>query len=424
MDLVLLFLKKIFWFIILVDGVALFFGLGKYLVSKVLNLRLNKIKMGVGSSIIYNKSFGDVLFVVCSFPVGGSLEFSNNDPDGNSETVKEVSYLKKLLLICSGPIFSIFCAFIVLAFTFFVFGDTPSTMQITNTIPGMPAHKSGFQRGDIILKVNNVDVKRFDEGRLSISKFVQEKVSFTVERKVDYKVFDNYEKAKTYLTETYKHKSYIKIFQKGVDDYLMFYAKEPAIRHLRSMNPNNIEVHFSQSSKILNIDIQSTKDGKVGIGIKPYTLNEKSLELGIVKSLQTSYKFTYVLSKEFLEQAFSMVHSFLKKRELPLNVPWELKQFIEEFTEMKAIDFFRLFAMVSLTIGWLSFFPIPRLAGGRIFVMFIRIIINKVALLLNSKAEEPISAEAEIWIDWFFLIGFGFLILLMIFQNMLVIAQL
>ncbi|MCO4782391.1 MAG: site-2 protease family protein [Candidatus Cloacimonetes bacterium] len=423
MDLVLLFLKKIFWFIILVDGVALFFALGKYLVSKFLNIKLTKIKIGVGSSILLSKSFGEVLFVICSFPVGGSLEFSpkcSNDPQVVNS---EISPLKKLILICAGPISSIFFTFVVLGFTFYMFGDTPSTMQVTNTIPGMPAHKSGFQRGDIILKVNNEDIKRFDEGRQSISKLVQTKVSFTIERKGDYLVFDNYEKAKTYLTKTYQHKSYIKIFQKGVESYLMFYAKEPAIRHLRSMNPNNIEVHFSQSSKILNIDVLSTNEGKVGIGIKPYSLNEKSLELGLAKSFKTAFDFTHILSKEFLTQAFSMIHSFLKKRELPVNVPWELKQFIEEFSEMTAFDFFRLFAMVSLTIGWLSFFPIPKLAGGKVFVMFLRMFINKLALLFNYK-EEPISLESEIWLDWFYLIAFVFLILLMIFQNMLVIAQL
>ncbi|MCJ8346805.1 site-2 protease family protein, partial [bacterium] len=378
----------------------------------------------IGSSILYNKSFGKTLFVITSFPIGCTLHFVNANVDDSDPLQQEISFSKKLALICAGPISSIFFAFVVLSATFYIFGDTPSTMQITNTIPGMPAHESGFQRGDIILKINDTSVKRFDEGRQMISKLVQQKISFNIERKVDYLVFTNYEKAKNYLNKSYKHKTYIKIYQKNVDGYLMFYAKAPAIRHLRSMNPNDIEVHFSQSVRILSIDIESTTDGKVGIGIKPYTLNEKSLNLGLTKSITTAYNFTTILSKEFLGQAFGMVHSFLKKRELPLNIPWELKQFVEEFTEMKTIDFFRLFAMVSLTIGWLSFFPIPKLSGGKILVMSIRIIINKLALVLKFSSDEVIGSESEIWIDWFFLISFIFLILLMIFQNMLVIAQL
>lgn len=421
MDLVQVFLKKIFWFILLIDGISVFFVIGKFCLANLFKLHLQKFTIGFGKSILYNKKIGKVLFVITSFPIGCKAEFLKSD--SLFRRIEPISFIKKVALICAGPISSIFCAFILLFLTFFIFGDTPSTMQLTNTIAGMPAEKSGFQRGDIILKINNKDIKRFDEGRTLIGQLANQKILFNVERKVNYKLFTDYKKAKNYLKTIYKHKDYIKISQKDGDD-LMFYAKAPAIKQLKSMNPNNIKVYFSQSTEILNIEVKSTIDSRVGIGIKPYSLDKKSLYLGFSKSLFMAFDFTYILSREFLGQSFTTIYSFLEKRELPLNMPWEIKQFIEEFSDMKIMDFLRLFSMVALTVGWLSFFPIPKLAGGLILVMCTRLTINKLAIYFKFSKEDIIKEKYETWIELIYLASFIFLILLMIFQNMLVVAQL
>ena len=183
--------------------IVLIHELGHFLAAKSCKVHVERLCLFLGKPIISWK-WGNTEFAIAWIPLGGYCkmkdeglflqeypksavhdvnqpnEFISGNLSGSGKSFQEVHSLQKIWIAVAGPLVNIVFSFLI--FFFFELGGYPelhrdnrivvlntSEIQELNSLPQRPspAEEAGLKSGDIIVHVENKEIKNFEDLRLA-----------------------------------------------------------------------------------------------------------------------------------------------------------------------------------------------------------------------------------------------------------------
>jgi regulator of sigma E protease len=147
---------------------------GHFLVARLADVKVITFSLGFGKKL-FRFSRGETEYAVSAVPLGGYVKLlGESESDEIKEEEKHRSFANKSPLIrisiaFSGPFFNMLLAF-VLFFFIAVFGYTTLSSKVGEVSLGFPAEKAGIKAGDVVTRINGIDIRGYTDIMEAIEK--------------------------------------------------------------------------------------------------------------------------------------------------------------------------------------------------------------------------------------------------------------
>jgi len=321
-------------FIIVLSILVFIHELGHFAVAKLLGVKVHVFSIGFGKKLI-SKQWKGTEWSFSLIPLGGYVKMkgqedlnpalANNDSD--SYNVK--TPFQRILILLAGPFANFLLAFI-LYIMIGLLGNNHLTSTIGKVVENSPAQKAGLQANDIILKINNNEVKTWDD-LSGLIKNSNDPLKFYIQRDNKIQTFV----IRPELSDTQN------MFKEKVKKRMIGIAPAPKVVTIFYSPLESISFSFDktiESSKMIFLGVQ-----KLIQGIIP------SSEIGGVISIGTV---------------------------------------ISDASQSSFVALLTIMALISVNLGVLNLLPIPALDGGHIMFNLYEMITrqkpsNQVLILLT-----------------------------------------
>lgn len=186
MDLIQLVLHNFFSFFVIISVIVFIHEFGHYWVARRCGIKVEAFAIGFGPEIWAREDKHGTRWKLCWFPLGGYVKmFGDEDaasaPDGEkirqlTEEEKKVALhtqplWKKSSTVAAGPIANFILAIIIFTFLFSMYGRRETSPEVGTVLENSAAAEAGLQAGDVILRLSNTTVNRFEDivGLVTIS---------------------------------------------------------------------------------------------------------------------------------------------------------------------------------------------------------------------------------------------------------------
>lgn len=172
-------------FLIVLSVLVIVHEFGHFIVAKSIGVRVEKFSFGFGPKIFSIKR-GETEYLISAIPLGGYIKMAGDEP-GEGLTGKNFEFLSRKIsdrfkIIFAGPLLNYVLAFLLFS-VIFMFGSPTLTTEVGSLLEDYPAKKAGIILGDKILKVDNKDVKYWEEMTAIIHNHLEGPIKISVERK-------------------------------------------------------------------------------------------------------------------------------------------------------------------------------------------------------------------------------------------------
>ncbi len=421
---------------------------GHFIAARMVGIRVDKFGFGLPfGPTLFSKKIGDVEILVHAFLLGGYVSFPDDEENSDLPPDSPQRYCNKTLLqrafvISAGVICNVILAYFLIFFTGALWKHLPDnkfivTFENFSQQASINTKKSGFQKGDIIYKINGTEIFY----PIAINKFFvlsKEFDGFSKQEIIDKKFLE--------LKKLNPKIDADKIIKAGTIIKLPNFTDEETVKlsqdniiGLEKYNPSEIQLTPSQINlrdkinyqKIYKLDTDSylsdiasaVSDTKKPIFITVLRNNEeinlnavysnKDGILGIEQSYSEKYTETKTL-KELINGTFHYVNynvgfmlytlGKLFTGKIPVSEMNGIIAIAKVGTEIIAykgiFQGLLLTAMISLNLAIINILPIPALDGGHLLF-----------IIIEKLTGKPVSKKFVEYISNFF---FYLLILLMI----------
>ena len=156
-----------FTFLIVLSILVFIHELGHFIVARLLGVKVYVFSIGFGKKLI-TKEWKGTQWSFSLIPLGGYVKMkgqedlnptlANNDIDSyNTKTP-----FQRILILLAGPLANFLLAFLIY-FTIGLLGNNHLSATIGKVVENSPAQKAGIIANDKILKINNIDIKTWDD---------------------------------------------------------------------------------------------------------------------------------------------------------------------------------------------------------------------------------------------------------------------
>ncbi len=319
-----------FLYAIVLLGIIIFVHeLGHFLLAKLMGVRVLKFSLGFGPKLI-GKKFGETEYLISYIPFGGYVKMlGETHEDELTEGEKPFAYnhqpvWKRFLIVFSGPLFNILFALIIFFFIF-MSGFPVLTPEIGTIMPDSVAQKAGLKEGDVITKINQIDIRQWDEMTKIIHNSPEVPLNLKIQR--NNKILD------------------IRII--------------PERKKLKDIFGEEREIGL--------------------IGIKPSGrsfIKQENISGAFVNSINRTWEISVLTVVSILK---------LIQRAIPMDTiggPILIVQMAGEQASQGVLNFFVFMAIINVNLGILNLLPIPILDGGHLLFLGIEALRRKP---LNEK---------------------------------------
>lgn len=151
---------------------------GHFAVARIGGIKVVEFALGMGPKII-GKKFGETMYSLRAFPIGGFCLMLGEDEDNNEPGAFNNSpIMTRISSIISGPVFNIILTILIYSLVIAPVA-APIIGQVTK---GMPADAAGIKAGEKIVKINDVEINHWNEIKPEIGKHEGEQITVTVEK--------------------------------------------------------------------------------------------------------------------------------------------------------------------------------------------------------------------------------------------------
>ncbi|HXX57300.1 MAG TPA: RIP metalloprotease RseP [Thermodesulfovibrionales bacterium] len=179
---------------IILLGILIFVHeLGHFLFAKLMGVKVLKFSLGFGPKIV-GKKYGETEYLLSSVPLGGYVKMLGEEQEDEiseedrARAFNFQSVWKRLLIVFSGPVFNIALTFIIFA-SVLSMGFPVNVPVLGNILPvidevqeGYPAVEAGLKAGDVIKKIDNVEVDTWFDMVAMVAKNPGKALNFVVKR--------------------------------------------------------------------------------------------------------------------------------------------------------------------------------------------------------------------------------------------------
>ncbi|ABD45254.1 RIP metalloprotease RseP [Ehrlichia chaffeensis str. Heartland] len=335
-------------FLIIMSIIVFVHEYGHYIVAKLCNVKVEVFSIGFGPELFGINDKSGTRWKFSVIPIGGYVKMLGDEdpasveanPNRLSEEDKLLAFCEKplyqkFLIVFAGPFANLVFAIVVLMMFFTTKGMMKHNSVIGGVVQDSAAQHAGLASGDTILKINDYQVKWFEEIKQYIEKYAKDNQELTIE-----------------------------------------YARDGHI-HVVKVKPSIKE------EKGLFGSIK--KSPFLGVTMSNVLSNYEFQRLSITSAFVQSINYTYLLSKSIFQVLGQML---VGKRSISeLGGPIRIAQYSGE--SVKHNEVLLCMAMISINLGVMNLLPIPMLDGGHIFQYFVQAILRRKQL--NPKYQRYIS---------------------------------
>jgi regulator of sigma E protease len=286
--------------------------LGHFTVARILGVKVYVFSIGFGKKLI-SKQWKGTEWSLSLIPLGGYVKMkgqedlnpalANNDND--SYNVK--TPFQRILILLAGPFANFLLAF-VLYIGIGLLGNNHLSPTIGKVVDNSPAFKSGLQADDTILRINNTEIKTWDDLSDSI---------------------------------------------KGSDGALKFYIKRD-----NKIRTFVIRPEISDAQNIFKEKIQKRM---IGISPAPKVI---TIFYSPIESLSFAYDKTIESSKMIFLGVQKLIQGIIPSSEIGGVI--SIGTVISDASQSSFVALLSIMALISVNLAVLNLLPIPALDGGHI----------------------------------------------------------
>lgn len=299
-------------FLIVLSILVFVHELGHFTVARLLGVKVYVFSIGFGKKLI-SKQWKGTEWSFSLIPLGGYVKMkgqedlnpalANNDSD--SYNVK--TPFQRILILLAGPFANFLLAF-VLYIGIGLLGNNHLTATIGKVIENSPAQKSGLQANDEILRINNTDVKTWDD---------------------------------------------LSVLIKDSSGALKFYVKRKGKIRTFVISPE-----ISDAQNIFKEKIQKRM---IGIAPAPKVV---TIFYSPLESISFAYDKTIESSKMIFLGVQKLIQGIIPSSEIGGVI--SIGTVISDASQSSFVALLSIMALISVNLGVLNLLPIPALDGGHI----------------------------------------------------------
>ena len=334
-------------FIVLITIVVFIHEYGHYYFAKRYGVGATDFSIGFGKELFGFKDRSGTRWKFCLIPLGGYVKFFGdrnvfsqseqqkilkkyNQTDRNKLFIIKPLY-QRSLIVAAGPFANFLLAIVIFSFIYMFSGKDFTPAKIQEVQENSPAFVSGLKKNDLILSINNNEVKSILDVSTYINTSTSDKINLVVLR-------------------------------------------------------NEQEINFLLKPKVINTkDSLGNQIKKKIIGIKIVPLNNEfnRERLGPTKALFYGVKETWFVTKTSLDFIFLIFKG--KGDSSQLGGPIKIAKITGQVAQHGFLAFLSITAYISISLGLINLFPIPMLDGGHLMFYTFEKILGKP---LKQKTQE------------------------------------
>lgn len=409
-------LSYIFWVILAITILVFIHELGHFAFAKLFGMRVERFSVGFPPTI-FGKTIGETEYVIGATPLGGYVkisgmvdesmdtEFEGSDPEPHEFRAKPV--WQRMIVITAGVVFNIILAFIIFAGLKLSYGDdyVPAENIESVYVPeGTFAHDMGLRTGDRIVAVSGRPLERYND-LLDVENLMADPMTVTVVRDGDSLTVRGPADIMTQLNRAggfgvSVHPSLIgsvmsgsAAYEAGIrpGDRILAIDGRPVgfwlqiTEMMQESGGDSLDVTFARapggsvvapreggeivSSRILP---REGDDGRFLLGVTVPTTEmlweeygREHQAYGPATALTAGVQETWVTTKVIVT---SLTRVFSGRENFRENVggPIAIAQVTKQAAEAGAFFFWRIVAMLSITLAIMNILPVPALDGGHL----------------------------------------------------------
>ena len=334
-------------FIILIIVVVFVHEYGHYYFARRYGVGVTDFSIGFGKELFGWNDKSGTRWKVCWVPLGGYVKFFGDrnvfSQTDRNEILKKYDEkdreklftLKPLyqrsLIVFGGPLANFILAILIFLMINIFVGKDFTPAMISEVTKNSPAQVAGLKKNDIIISIDDNEVKSI----LDVSKFI----TLSTSEFIDFKV------------SRYDQPIQIKV------------------------KPNFVDTEDNLGNKI--------KKRMVGIQLSPYKNTVNHQKLGPVKALYYSVNEVYFVTISTLKYLGTIITG--KGDSSQLGGPIRIAKISGQVAEFGIVPFLSMMAYISISLGLINLFPIPLLDGGHLMFYGIEKILGRP---LTQKTQE------------------------------------
>lgn len=299
-------------FLLVLSFLVFFHELGHFLAARYFGVKVYVFSIGFGKQL-YAKEWKGTTWQFALVPLGGYVKMKGQDDskpslveDGNDSYNTKKPW-QRIIILFAGP-FANFILAAILYFSIAMMGATTWAAQVGQVQENSPAFHAGILPNDEIIKINDTEIKSWDEiGKTIVNS----------------------------------------------DGALKFFIKRDGLIIAKTINP-----HVSDSENMFREKIK-----KRMIGISPSGKVIK-LDLSFTESLLYAYEKTLLSSSMIFQGVQKLIQGAIPSSEVGGVI--SIGKVISDASESSIIALFAITALISVNLGVLNLLSIPALDGGHI----------------------------------------------------------
>lgn len=310
-------------FIVIISVIVFVHEFGHFWVARRCGVRVETFSIGFGRELFgWNDRHG-TRWKIALLPLGGYVKmFGDSDaastPDGKAlkkmtKAQKDVAFHYKTLaqksaIVVAGPLANFLFAIVVLTGFFLYFGKPQTAPEVGEVARESAALEAGLKKGDVIVKLNNIDIAQFEDIRAIANAHPGEKMEILFRR----------------------------------DDHLIARNITPKLTETTDLFGNKIRVGL--------------------LGITSATVIYQ--EVGIAEAIPAGVMEVYRISSNTLKAVGQMIVGSRSADELSGIL--RIGKYSGQAAEKGLVTVLWFMAVLSVNLGLINLFPIPVLDGGHL----------------------------------------------------------
>lgn len=302
-------------FLLILGLIVFIHEFGHFIMAKKHGIYVYEFSLGFGPKLFsFHRKNDETEYMIKLIPLGGYVMLAGETDEDDKKVTDDKklynkSFLQKMTVMLAGVFNNFVLGFILLFICGLCFGSDFTSNKLSDLNKDMPLYKAGARSGDRLVKINNINIRNFDDVELAIVINGEDKpINVTVQKKG------------TNKKETYKVKPYY-------DEETKSYYYGISIRNVN-------ETGFISALKYACVKIVSIFKSLIIIIISLFTgklgLNSLSGPVGIYSVVGQATK------------SIAPIYSILY-----------------------------LTAYLSINVGFMNFLPFPAFDGGQAFLLII-----------------------------------------------------
>ena len=185
------FFDLIIGFLLLITPVVFFHELGHYWVARKAGVIVEVFSIGFGPELYGWTAKTGTRWRIAAIPFGGFVKM-RGDEDAASTPGQDSAHTKgsfggaglywRMAIVLAGPLANFILGILLFAIVYITVGKQVLPAEIGEVIPEMPAAEAGLKSGDLILEIDGIKVREFNDMRGLIIESPGKQLDFLLRR--------------------------------------------------------------------------------------------------------------------------------------------------------------------------------------------------------------------------------------------------